>query len=615
MRLSTLVFSFAFLLIGAGLSVFAAILGVNLIEETTETDVRRALSEAGYHWADVETEGLQVFVIGNAPSEAMRFKAKSAAGTVVDAARVIDQMNVIDSVEITPPEFKLEILRTGKSVSLMGMLPARYSVDSLIASIKGAVGPEAQVSQLLQTADFPVAESWPIAVRASVELLSLVDTAKLTVTTGEIRGNMVANDYAQGQAFERQVGMMASDDLTTDITINAPRRVIAPFVFSVSKAATTKEISVCTFQEELALDEFQATAANLNFEIKRDCQMGLGRPTAAWKETVFATLGAVDQFQEATATVLATEVKLLVSKDTDAELFSRVKAKLARDLSTEYMLQAERPEPDKEVNFAPDFLIMISPERNVQLRGILPTEVARDMVQSMAEARFGKDNVHLSVRLDDAYDDDRTVHALTAIEAMANLRQGRAILSSRGAEISGQTYDETLNAQITGLFQDKLSKYQALSLSIDTLEEPHHEEPLGPSTDECIADIDALTSERKINFEPSSDRVDLKAHQVLDDIADVLRECGEIPLEIAGYTDSQGRAEMNLGLSQSRATSILNELQRRRVLTSSYVANGYGEANPIADNETEEGREKNRRIEFRLLDTHQHDHPEGTDHE
>ncbi|NCX09274.1 MAG: BON domain-containing protein, partial [Rhodobacteraceae bacterium] len=306
MRLSTLVFSFAFLLIGAGFSVFAAISAVNLIEETTETDVRRALSEAGYHWADVEAEGLQVFVIGNAPSEAMRFKAKSAAGTVVDAARVIDQMNVIDSVEITPPAFKLEILRTGKSVSLMGMLPARYGIDSLIASIKGAVGPEAQVSQLLQTADFPVAESWPIAVRASVELLSLVDTAKLTVTTGEIRGNMVANDYAQGQAFERQVGMMASDDLTTDITINAPRRVIAPFVFSVSKAATTKEISVCTFQEEAALDEFQATVAKLNFEIKRDCQMGLGRPTAAWKETVFATLGAVDQFQEATATVLGT---------------------------------------------------------------------------------------------------------------------------------------------------------------------------------------------------------------------------------------------------------------------------------------------------------------------
>ena len=615
MRLSTLVFSFAFLLAGAGLSVFAAILAVNLIEETTETDVRRALSAAGYHWADVETAGLQVFVIGYAPSEAMRFKAKSAAGTVVDATRVIDQMNVIDSVEITPPDFKLEILRTNNAVSVMGMLPARYGVDSLIASISESVGPDAKISQLLQTADFPVAENWATAVRASIDLLSLADSAKLTVSAGEIQGNLVAQDYAEGQAFERQIGILSSGDVTTNIIITAPRRVIAPFVFSVSKTEASKEISVCTFQNEETRTALQTVAEGQNFEIKRECQIGLGRPTPAWKDAVFATLSSVDQFQNATATVLGTHVKLLVSQDTDVDLFSRIKSKLARDLPPEYILQAKRPEPDKQMNYAPDFLITLSPERNVQLRGVLPTDVAKDMVQSMAQARFGKENVHLSIRLDDAYDDDRTVHALTAIEAMADLRQGRAHLSSNGAEISGQTYDDTLNAKITGLFQDKLSEFQVLSLSIDILEQPQKKEQIGPSADECIADIEVLISARKINFEPNSDRVDLAAHQVLDDIAVVLRACGGIPLEIAGYTDSQGRAEMNLGLSQSRATSILHELQRRRVLTGSYIATGYGEDDPIADNETEEGREKNRRIEFRLLDTHQHDHPEGTDHE
>ena len=97
----------------------------------------------------------------------------------------------------------------------------------------------------------------------------------------------------------------------------------------------------------------------------------------------------------------------------------------------------------------------------------------------MAEARFGKDNVHLSVRLMTHGDDDRTIHALTAIEAMANLQAAVHFIFA-WAEISGQTYDDTLNAQITGLFQDKLSQYQALSLSTDTLEEPHHEEPVGP---------------------------------------------------------------------------------------------------------------------------------------
>jgi prophage endopeptidase len=73
-------------------------------------------------------------------------------------------------------------------------------------------------------------------------------------------------------------------------------------------------------------------------------------------------------------------------------------------------------------------------------------------------------------------------------------------------------------------------------------------------------------------------------------------------MEIGGHTDSQGREEMNLGLSQSRADAVLNGLLARGVLVSNLTARGYGETRPIADNETEEGRERNRRIEFRLQD-------------
>ena len=72
-------------------------------------------------------------------------------------------------------------------------------------------------------------------------------------------------------------------------------------------------------------------------------------------------------------------------------------------------------------------------------------------------------------------------------------------------------------------------------------------------------------------------------------------------MEIGGHTDSQGREEMNLQLSQSRADAVLNALLARRILTSNLTAKGYGEATPISDNGTEEGREANRRIEFKLI--------------
>ena len=87
----------------------------------------------------------------------------------------------------------------------------------------------------------------------------------------------------------------------------------------------------------------------------------------------------------------------------------------------------------------------------------------------------------------------------------------------------------------------------------------------------------------------------------MDAVADLLGACGDIQLEIQGHTDSQGREIMNEQLSQARAQSVLNELRARRILTSNFTAKGYGETQPIADNGTEEGRNANRRIEFKLI--------------
>jgi OOP family OmpA-OmpF porin len=99
-------------------------------------------------------------------------------------------------------------------------------------------------------------------------------------------------------------------------------------------------------------------------------------------------------------------------------------------------------------------------------------------------------------------------------------------------------------------------------------------------------------------FEPGSGTLDASAADVLDSIAIMIADCPDLQLEIQGYTDSQGRESMNQALSQTRAQSVLTALQDRRILTKGFVAVGYGESKPIADNETQEGRDANRRIEF-----------------
>jgi OOP family OmpA-OmpF porin len=123
-----------------------------------------------------------------------------------------------------------------------------------------------------------------------------------------------------------------------------------------------------------------------------------------------------------------------------------------------------------------------------------------------------------------------------------------------------------------------------------------------PTAAECVSQINAMLASSKINFEPGSSVITPEGAPIIEKIAGRMKDCADFPMEIAGHTDSQGREEMNLSLSQDRAQAIITALMAHRVLTGNLTAHGYGETRPIADNETEEGREANRRIEFTLLD-------------
>jgi len=72
-------------------------------------------------------------------------------------------------------------------------------------------------------------------------------------------------------------------------------------------------------------------------------------------------------------------------------------------------------------------------------------------------------------------------------------------------------------------------------------------------------------------------------------------------VEIAGHTDSTASAETNQKLSENRAQSVRNYLIKKGINKERITAVGYGETQPVADNGTEEGRQKNRRTEVRII--------------
>ncbi len=103
-------------------------------------------------------------------------------------------------------------------------------------------------------------------------------------------------------------------------------------------------------------------------------------------------------------------------------------------------------------------------------------------------------------------------------------------------------------------------------------------------------------------FEINSAKLTLNAQQILDGVAKSLADWPEVRVEIAGHTDSTGSDTHNQGLSERRANSVRDYLMSKGVSGQRMVAKGYGESKPIADNNTKDGRTKNRRVVLNKLD-------------
>ena len=107
---------------------------------------------------------------------------------------------------------------------------------------------------------------------------------------------------------------------------------------------------------------------------------------------------------------------------------------------------------------------------------------------------------------------------------------------------------------------------------------------------------------RGVNFEFDKSNLTVNAKALLDQVVDALNRRPDIKVEIDGHTDSKGSDDYNLKLSDRRAASVLAYLQGKGIAAERMTAKGFGETMPIADNQTDEGRELNRRVELKVTD-------------
>jgi outer membrane protein OmpA-like peptidoglycan-associated protein len=127
------------------------------------------------------------------------------------------------------------------------------------------------------------------------------------------------------------------------------------------------------------------------------------------------------------------------------------------------------------------------------------------------------------------------------------------------------------------------------------------EETRAISAEECQTRFSVISTTGAIYFKTGSAELDKASEPLLNSVADIANRCPSVKIEVTGHTDSIGNAEANRHLSELRARSIVSFLGQHGVASARVSAAGFGDTRPVAPNDTEANRAKNRRIEFRVL--------------
>lgn len=180
--------------------------------------------------------------------------------------------------------------------------------------------------------------------------------------------------------------------------------------------------------------------------------------------------------------------------------------------------------------------------------------------------------------------------------------KGTAIGAGAGAVIGGIIGDKAGNTAVgaiigavvggaAGAYIGNYMDKQAAEIEKDL--EGAHVERIGEGI--------KITFESGILFDVNQSYVKLEAHNNLTNLATILNKYDDTEILIEGHTDATGSSDHNLTLSMRRAQSVANYMTGLEVMSNRFRIMGYGEDQPVAANDTMEGRQLNRRVEIAIF--------------
>ena len=224
--------------------------------------------------------------------------------------------------------------------------------------------------------------------------------------------------------------------------------------------------------------------------------------------------------------------------------------------------------------------------------GEVPDDASRARILENAQSLFPNVRVTDQMKIVAAPAEPWLTVALRGLAQMARLQRGEAALTGTELSVKGMAASEDVASDVRAAIPRGLPPGYT---GRDAIEVMSADQQAASVCQDMMRDA---TARGVLEFDRAKADLTPESTQTLKELADIAKECPAFKIEIEGHTDAEGTDERNQRLSDRRAKAVADYLARDGVSSSRMTTVGYGATRPIADNNTADGRARNRRIEF-----------------
>ncbi|MGE4373043.1 MAG: OmpA family protein [Xanthobacter sp.] len=477
--------------------------------------------------------------------------------------------------------------REGRTLRLSGYIPSEGARTDVRAILEEAM-PSLDVHDDTHLADgAPSTDLWLKAVRFAAAMLSQSRQLQVSISDSSISVEGVASTFDMFDALTQMRRQSPEGFQVTRFTVEPPRAV--PFVWTMQRLPDSVQLKGYAPSEEtrrLLNDALRNAFPGV--PIHDEMRLASGGPTPeSWAGMANFAVAQLARLRNGAAEAKGSHL-ILRGEALDSAAFSTLNIALENPPAGITVQNEVRPP-----SISPYVFSVRKDTAGLTLSGFYPSEKAHDFLRRVLKQDFPEETVNDVSAIGSGAPEGFQGAVEAGLRQLERLQSGELSLTDVQLRLSGVAFTARAVEDIRTVLEKAANPPFKIDVELSVIAAG------APVTaPNCQAILSEVMLHGTILFDPGSASINAVSQATLDRLVHVLQRCANLKVEVAGHTDSLGYSRSNQRLSEARAQAVVDVLEATGVSPAQLVAVGYGATQPVADNETEEGRARNRRIEL-----------------